>query len=150
METETKSCNPDSAIRLILEVKPKTIQSGLRFGRGRVFRDKRSKGYVNLLVALSRPSWLARPLEGPLRVDVSFILSRPKALKGKERVFAPVRPDRDNMLKPLMDALTIAGFWKDDGQVCAGETSKFYSAQGEDPKIEISISRLLIPKVTRC
>ena len=150
METETKSGNPDSAIRLTLEVKPKTIQSGLRFGRGRVLRDKRSKGYVDLLGALARTSRPPRPLEGPLRVDVSFILSRPKAVKGKERVFAPVRPDRDNMLKPLMDALTIAGFWKDDGQVCAGETSKFYSAQGEPAKIEISISRLLIPKVTRC
>jgi Holliday junction resolvase RusA-like endonuclease len=150
METEIKSSNPDSPIRLTLEVKPKTIQSGLRFGRGRVFRDKRSKGYVDLLVALARTSRPSRPLEGPIRVDVSFILSRPKSVKGKERVFAPVRPDRDNMLKPLMDALTNAGFWKDDGQVCAGETSKFYSAQGEPPKIEISISKLLIPKVTKC
>lgn len=150
MEPETKSGNPDPSIRLILEVKPKTIQSGLRFGRGRVFRDKRSRGYMDVIAQLARVQRPPKPLEGPLRVDVCFVLGRPKSVKGKERAFAPVRPDRDNMLKPLMDALTTAGFWKDDGQVCAGETSKFYSAQGEGPRIEISISKLTIPKVTRC
>jgi Holliday junction resolvase RusA-like endonuclease len=150
MEAKIKSSDSDAPIRLSLEVKPKTIQSGLRFGRGRVFRDKRSKGYMDLLGVLAKSNRPAKAWDGPIRVDVSFVFERPKSLKGFERELAPVRPDRDNLLKPLMDALTIAGFWRDDGQVCAGETSKFYAAKGESPKIEVLISRLTPPRITRC
>jgi Holliday junction resolvase RusA-like endonuclease len=51
-------------------------------------------------------------------------------------------PDRDNLEKAIMDLMTNAGVWHDDGQVCAGEVRKFYAAVGESPSIRIRVEEL--------
>jgi len=40
--------------------------------------------------------------------------------------FHTSKPDRDNLDKAILDALTNAGIWKDDAQVCAGIITKSY------------------------
>ncbi|MCL2139963.1 MAG: RusA family crossover junction endodeoxyribonuclease [Treponema sp.] len=37
------------------------------------------------------------------------------------------KPDLDNLLKAVMDALTAAGAWKDDAQVRSIKASKHYA-----------------------
>lgn len=73
-------------------------------------------------------------LEGPLRVDMTFLLPRPQShynAKGELKPYAPVwhtsKPDRDNLEKAVLDALTNAGIWKDDKQVCDGVVRKRYA-----------------------
>lgn len=41
------------------------------------------------------------------------------------------RWDEDNRVKPLFDALTLAGVWKDDSQVVSHVVKKFQPVQGD-------------------
>ncbi len=76
------------------------------------------------------------PWAGPVRLDVDAYFERPKRLCRASDPPGPiphgVKPDRDNVEKAIMDALTVAGLWRDDCQVCAGEVRKWYAAKGCD------------------
>jgi Holliday junction resolvase RusA-like endonuclease len=61
----------------------------------------------------------------PVSVRLLFCLARPKShyhRGGKRRLDAPTmhttKPDTDNLAKAALDALTTAGLWHDDAQVC--------------------------------
>jgi Holliday junction resolvase RusA-like endonuclease len=61
---------------------------------------------------------------------------------GVQKKSAPIahtiRPDLDNLAKPVLDALTDSGvFWKDDGAVCELHLGKRYA---QDPGVLITIS----------
>jgi Holliday junction resolvase RusA-like endonuclease len=68
------------------------------------------------------------PIANPIRLRVSFFLPRPKAMKGEAAVPHAKKPDVDNLLKAVMDAMTVAGVWKDDALVYATEAGKWYAA----------------------
>jgi Holliday junction resolvase RusA-like endonuclease len=68
------------------------------------------------------------PITDPIRLQVSFFLPRPKAMKGEAAVPHAKKPDVDNLLKALMDSMTAAGVWKDDALVYATDMSKWYAA----------------------
>ena len=74
--------------------------------------------------------------DGALHVELTFIVKRPKAMRKGKRVIHIKRPDLDNMVKAILDALPIP----DDAVVCSITAKKFYGATGEDPQIEILIS----------
>lgn len=68
-------------------------------------------------------------LEGPLAVELRIYLPRPKSVA--KAIFRPaVRPDLDNYEKAILDALTQAGIWKDDGLICELHSHKFYTEVG--------------------
>ena len=81
----------------------------------------------------------------PIRVDITFYLKRPKRLCRKKDpqgpIFATKKPDRDNLDKSVLDALTGAGVLLDDAQVVSGTLEKYYHAIGEGPGALIRISR---------
>lgn len=86
----------------------------------------------------------ASPWSGPLRVDLTFYFPRRKnhfRSNGELKPFAPIwhvaKPDRDNLDKGVLDALTNLGLWPDDKQVCDGLIRKLYGAQ---PGCEITIA----------
>ena len=82
------------------------------------------------------------PMSGPLRVDITFVLPRRKALiwktKPMPRLPHVTKPDRDNLDKAVMDALTGLA-WQDDCQVCQGEIQKWIAAGDEQPHVDIRI-----------
>jgi Holliday junction resolvase RusA-like endonuclease len=88
------------------------------------------------------------PFDCPLRVDCHFYFPRPKSHYGHKKgevyvkLSAPQghtgRPDRDNLDKFVLDALSGI-FWRDDSIVCYGNISKQYS---EIPRTEIKIKVL--------
>ena len=90
-------------------------------------------------------------LTGPLRVTVAAFFPRPKShyYTGKRcheiRPDAPeyhtAKPDRDNLDKAILDALTNAGIWPDDSIVCAGGITKRY-ADSNQPGALIEITKL--------
>jgi Holliday junction resolvase RusA-like endonuclease len=86
------------------------------------------------LVMIEAKKHFREPLEGPLLIDIHFFFSRPKShfnSKGEVKESSPFwhtnKPDRDNLDKCVLDALTSIGAWNDDCQVCAGYISKQYS-----------------------
>lgn len=87
-------------------------------------------------------------LEGPLQVDMQFRMPRPKKhyLRGVLRKNAPrwhtKKPDKDNLEKAVMDALTDAGLWKDDSLVCKGDVEKVFADVPEIVGCTVIISKL--------
>ena len=88
-----------------------------------------------------------------LAVTLVFILPRPAAHYGtganaaKVRPGAPSRPvgkrdDLDKLCRAVLDALTDAGAWRDDGQVADLNASKVYVSDGERPGCVIEVSSL--------
>jgi Holliday junction resolvase RusA-like endonuclease len=79
-------------------------------------------------------------------VDVEAVFPRPKALCWKKRPMPRLRhtakPDRDNLDKCVLDALTQSGVLADDKQACAGEVVKFVAAGGEQPHVVIRVTPL--------
>jgi Holliday junction resolvase RusA-like endonuclease len=109
---------------------------------GRFANSKATKAKSSLLTLL-HPHRPETPLEGPLRLEVEWEYpwrkSEPK--KNKALGFKPcdTRPDVDNLSKMLLDAMTTAGFWNDDGQVAH---LSFYKSWSDKPGIGIRIVKL--------
>lgn len=84
------------------------------------------------------------PIEGALRLDLTFVLPRPKSLiwktKPMPRVLHTSKPDRDNLDKCVMDALTGL-LWRDDCQVAGGELWKWIASGYEQPHVEMRLYR---------
>lgn len=89
-----------------------------------------------------------KPLDCPLLVECYFYFPYLKGhygtgrnagtLKGSAPMWHTVRPDTDNLIKMILDALSGV-FWRDDTVVCNLEARKYYS---EKPRTEIYIKVL--------
>lgn len=108
-----------------------------------------AKDPVNAFKAMVRlaahQSFKGAPLSGPLRVDSVFVFPRTKGQTWKTKPMPRIRhtkkPDRDNLDKACMDALTGL-LWIDDAQACAGELEKWIAAGDEQPHCVITITQL--------
>lgn len=95
-----------------------------------------------LLAYNNRPNSL---ILGAVKLRIRFVMPRPKAhygtgknagmLKGNAPTKHTKKPDADNMLKFVKDALSKV-YWKDDSQVWMEAVTKIY---GENPCIDIRI-----------
>ena len=74
--------------------------------------------------------------DGALFLRVDFFLLRPASISIKKRPFPCVRPDLDNYIKAVKDALNGI-CWTDDGQVVQLASTKQYTS--DDPRVEIEI-----------
>jgi len=125
--------------------RPRACASGKHARMYERKEDTQNKRTLEVVARTDAPDEL---LGGPLRVDIKFFFPRPKGHYGTGRNsgqlkdWAPTwhvsRPDRDNLDKLVLDALTGV-FWRDDNQVCAGEITKQYS---DRPRTEIGIKKL--------
>jgi len=93
-------------------------------------------------------------LSGPLRLVVTFYLTRPNGHlgtgrnAGKVKPSAPewptTKPDTTKLLRALEDALTNV-VWADDAHVVRQEASKRYAPPGEPPRAEVYVEELHRP-----
>lgn len=65
-------------------------------------------------------------LGGPLHVDLTLVLPRPKARKSDR--YPSTRPDVDKLARGVLDALTSARLYGDDGQVASLCARKVYTS----------------------
>lgn len=83
------------------------------------------------------------PMSGPLRVDVEFVFPRTKQQIWKRRPMPRLphskKPDRDNLDKAVLDALSGL-LWVDDAQVFDGRVTKWIASGDEQPGVTITIS----------
>jgi len=79
----------------------------------------------------------AEPFLGPVQLRLDFYLPRPKGhfgtgrnahtLKPSAPPWPTVAPDTDKLARCVGDAITDAGLWKDDAQVCRIDVTKHYT-----------------------
>ena len=84
----------------------------------------------------------AKPVTGPVALEVVFVMKRPKSMMGKkyrgDRIFHDKRPDIDNLIKLVADALQPR-ILSDDCKIVMLTASKWYAAKDEEPKTMIQI-----------
>lgn len=99
------------------------------------------KRLISIFAGQYRPP---TPITHPVKVEAVFVFPRTQELlKPKVPIYRldhGVKPDRDNLEKALLDALTDLGFWKNDAQVCCGEIRKQYAEIGEEPAVHVWIT----------
>jgi Holliday junction resolvase RusA-like endonuclease len=66
-----------------------------------------------------------RPLAGAVRLMVKFLFPLTGHRDGQ---YKTSRPDTDNLIKILKDAMTDVRFWTDDAQVASEIVEKFHAA----------------------
>ena len=82
-------------------------------------------------------AWAGRPpFDGPVGVDVTFYVPRPKSVT---REYPEVKPDADKLLRCTLDALTGIAY-RDDAQVIAPHPTKLYANDGQ-PGASIEVYR---------
>jgi Holliday junction resolvase RusA-like endonuclease len=103
-------------------------------------------GPVQSFKARCRNAWKScaqgAPLEGPLLLELVFVMPRPMRLFWKSRPMVRVahdkKPDLDNLQKGLFDALSKRA-WHDDAQIVEVLAKKFYAGGHEEPHVEVVI-----------
>lgn len=118
---------------------------GVVGGKGRAFGAKKShpvhafKATVRLAAS---QAYQGAPLDGPLHLRAVFVMPRSKSQIWKKRpmlrMWHTKAPDKDNLEKSLLDALTGL-IWATDAQVCASKTVKVIAAGDEQPHVEVTI-----------
>lgn len=107
-------------------------------GYTRVYNPTTTKQWKGQITLAAMPYINAGgEMTGPVKVVLHFRMPRPKKHfrtgkhEGKIKEDAPRihtgKPDTDNLAKPILDALTKAGMWKDDSQVADLYVSKRYA-----------------------
>ena len=93
------------------------------------------------VAALHRPDAI---IETPCRVDVLAVKRRPQSkLRQKDPdglMWAPTKPDGDNIRKAVIDALK--SWWRDDALVCVGQTVTVYAERTGLPRVVVRVRTL--------
>jgi Holliday junction resolvase RusA-like endonuclease len=85
-------------------------------------------------------------ITGPIRLELDFFLPRPKAHldkhgvpKAKSPVWHCKKPDLDNLIKAVTDAITdTQRIWLDDSQICEITATKTYAMNAVGCSVFIS------------
>lgn len=98
------------------------VEGGSKTGRENV------KAWRQAVAETAHEVWDGRPpINGPVALDVRFILPRPKSAPKRNRWHAS-RPDLDKLLRATKDALKTAGVYTDDGRVASVSMTKTLAA----------------------
>ncbi|MGH3498423.1 MAG: RusA family crossover junction endodeoxyribonuclease [Nocardioidaceae bacterium] len=89
-------------------------------------------------------------LVGPVTIRIQFRFARPAyhyrtgrhagQLKPNAPTSHHTRPDIEKCQRAVSDALTEAGVWRDDSQVCHAEATKTYTGPGQLPGAYIVVT----------
>ena len=114
---------------------------------GRPYRDSHHPvhAYRAQIVTAARGAWVAAPLEGPISLTVVAVMPRRKSEQWKTRPTPAYRhtkrPDIDNLMKAVMDALNGV-LYKDDAQVCEIYVQKVVAPGGQDPHTYVTVKEM--------
>lgn len=113
-------------------------------GHARVYTPKTADAFKASVALAFQSAYQGPPLDGPVRVQMEFLMPRPKAMIWKTRPMDTEphakRPDIDNLIKAAGDSL-LGLAWIDDCQICELAASKRIAAGDEQPGVFIEIAR---------
>lgn len=130
-------------ITVPIEPVPKGRPRAFRMGNHvRMHTPKRTRDYEKKIAYLASQELPEKIFEGPLRLDVIAIIRRPKRLMRKKDpdglIVHTQRPDVDNLRKAVMDGLKR--HWRDDSQICQGQTWKFFAERDGLPRLIVRLT----------
>lgn len=102
------------------------------------YRKPEVQAQRNQLIYMMKKYKPKQPSDKPIRLLVClyFDIKQPKKLWG---TYKTTRPDCDNYVKEIKDAMTVSRFWKDDNQVVELRVVKRYA---EKASIYIRVEEL--------
>jgi len=107
---------------------PKATQTGsIVRVRGRAFPIRRGTAWSAYCATVAQAHADGTPLEGPLIVNLRFLLPHPKDKRKKHPVS---RPDAENLCKGLLDSWNGI-LWRDDSQIVRLVIEKRYATDGK-------------------
>lgn len=126
--------------RAVAQSRPRLTTRG---GRPHAYEDARSRVYKDFVRECAFDQYRGEPLSGPVALGVEELRVVPKSWPASRREAAllghdsewPGKPDIDNVVKAIMDALTGVA-WADDAQVVRLDASKRY---GLEDCVEITV-----------
>ena len=120
--------------------RPRVVQGGRRTYTPKRTAQWEAQARNVIGEAMDEQGWAKAPKGQPLHAEITVVFPRKKALrKTGGRVIHAVRPDLDNIVKAVKDALDVA--MHDDGQIVRLTAEKFYAAAGEDAHIAVRLWR---------
>ena len=81
-----------------------------------------------------------KPLYGPIFIEYTFYLPRPKTVKN--RLFPTIKPDADNLEKQVSDTFNHL-LWIDDSQIIKSIITKLYADSDEQVGIKVKVSEII-------
>jgi Holliday junction resolvase RusA-like endonuclease len=116
-------------------------------GYARMYTPTTASAFKATVVMVAEQSHPGPPLDGPLRLEVVFVLDRPKSKIWKRREMPRElhsgRPDIDNLAKAVMDSLKGIA-WRDDAQVATLCVTKWVASGYEQPHTQITIEQMAV------
>lgn len=124
--------------------RPRAVRMG---GFVRVHAAPKSASWEAIAAQQIRAAWLGeredRPHHNePVHVRIAAYRSRPKSLRksdGMGVLWSTSKPDVDNIVKSVCDALVKAGVLRDDVLVVSLAARSFIAAEGQPARVEVEM-----------
>ena len=120
--------------------------TGAMGSRASVYDPGTAEGWKSEIARAAQKHIAHEPIDGPVELVVHFFMPRPMShftsggqrnLKPKAPQWHTKRPDLDNLLKAVLDALTSLSMWADDSLIYAVTATKGYAGGDQRPGAEI-------------
>lgn len=112
-----------------------------RGGRVRMFTPPKTAQWEGVAMTIMKQSFGGPPLDEPLELHVVAVADRPQRLlrarDSSERMWRTAKPEGDNVLKCVGDALTKAGVIRDDCLIVRWSVESVYAARGEAASVQL-------------
>jgi len=109
---------------------------------GHVYTPDSAKAWKELIIAecLRWKNCKKTVIDKPVKLSVVFLFPFPKRVKNPDEYVPHAgKPDTDNLLKAVMDALTTANIWTDDALVYSSLAEKWYYTGESGVRIKVDV-----------
>jgi crossover junction endodeoxyribonuclease RusA len=127
---------------LVVVGTPKPKGSLKHVGKGRLIEQVQgSKPWKETISLMAKRNWGGQPPhDGPVLVEATVYVSRPKSAKNRALPTTRSSGDIDKHARNILDALSDAGVYVDDSQVVTLIIRKRHTTVGENPGCRIVVT----------
>jgi len=125
------------------QMRPRARKMGPHVSIHKASQQERNEEQIMGLLTRYRPR---EPFLFPVEVVINAYLPIPRSWSGKKqhaaadfKILPAVNPDLDNLIKNILDCMTVLSFWRDDSQVVKIMATKSYSVS---PRWEVKVKEI--------